>query len=94
MPLSDEEQRTLEQIESALLREDPEFTAAASLNRYQRRQRRILAAAAVLVVAGSVLLIAGLVTTHEQVWVGALIALCGLSTMAAGPTYFLRQWRD
>jgi len=94
MPLSDEELHTLEQIESALLQDDPEFTAEASLDRYQRRQRRILAVTALLFLAGAVLLITGLVTTHEQLWFGALVALGGLSAMAAGPIYFLRQWQD
>lgn len=94
MPLSDEEQRTLAQIESALLQDDPEFTAEASIDRFQRRQRRVLAVTALLFVAGTVVLIAGLVTTHEQPWFGALVALCGLSAMAAGPLYCLRQWRD
>ena len=94
MPLSDEEQRTLEQIESALLQDDPDFSAEASIEKFRTRQRRLLAITAVLCLAGAVLLVAGLVTTHEQVWVGALVAFCGLSTMAAGPIYFLRRWRD
>ena len=93
MPLSDEEQRTLEQIESALLQDDPDFSAAASIEKFRTRQRRLLAITAVLCVAGAVLLVAGLVTTHEEVWVGALVALCGLSIMATGPVFLLRQWQ-
>ena len=48
MPLSDEEQRTLEQIESALLQDDPDFSAAASIEKFRTRQRRLLAITAVL----------------------------------------------
>ena len=93
MPLSDEEQRTLQQIESALLQDDPDFRAEVSIERFRKRHRRLLAISAILCVTGAVLLVAGLVTTHEQLWVGALVALCGLTIMAAGPVFLLRQWQ-
>ncbi len=93
MPLSDEEQRTLEEIEKALLEDDPNFSAEVSIERFRTRQHRLLAITAVLCVVGAVVLVAGLVTTHEQVWLGALVALCGLSILASGPVFLFRQWQ-
>ena len=61
MPLSEDDQRRLDEIERGLQRDDPKFAAGQSLDR--RRRRRIVAAA-VVVLIGVVLLVAGLVLSN------------------------------
>ena len=61
MPLSEDEQRKLDEIERAFHRDDPKFAAGQSLERFWRR-RVIAASAAVLI--GMVLLVVGLVLTN------------------------------
>ena len=56
MPLSEDEQRRLDEIERALYREDPKFAARQTIERFRRR-RMAIAGAAVLV--GMVLLAPG-----------------------------------
>ena len=83
MPLSDDDQRRLDEIEQSLTRDDPEFAARVSVQ-WQRR-RRLLGAFTSFAV-GTVLLIAGLVTTHAVIVIGVIIAVAGLGAMvgAAG----------
>jgi len=65
MPLSEDEQRRLDEIERALYQEDPRFAAGQSIDRLRRR-RAITSVAALLV--GTVLLVVGLVTTSAILW--------------------------
>ncbi|WP_238423432.1 DUF3040 domain-containing protein [Gordonia sp. 'Campus'] len=61
MPLSEHEQRMLEQIESALYAEDPKFASSVKRRRLGRSSgRRRLQAAAIFVV-GLVMLVGGLI---------------------------------
>ena len=60
MPLSEHEQRLLEQIERALYQEDPKFASSVSGNRMSKPARRRRIQGAVVFVLGLVLLVAGI----------------------------------
>ncbi|GGK66120.1 DUF3040 domain-containing protein [Nocardia camponoti] len=60
MPLSEHEQRMLEQIESALYAEDPKFASSVRGGRLRSTSSRRRLQAAALFVVGLVLLIAGI----------------------------------
>lgn len=80
MPLSEHEQRMLEQIENALYAEDPKFASSVKRRRLGRSSgRRRLQAAAIFVV-GLVLLVGGLIV---DVKVGGfpIISLIGFLVM-------------
>ncbi|MDY6811113.1 DUF3040 domain-containing protein [Gordonia sp. HNM0687] len=80
MPLSEHEQRMLEQIESALYAEDPKFASSVKRRRLGRSSgRRRLQAVAIFVI-GLVLLVGGLVV---EVRVGGfpIISLIGFLVM-------------
>ncbi|GAA3691619.1 DUF3040 domain-containing protein [Gordonia hankookensis] len=80
MPLSEHEQRMLEQIESALYAEDPKFASSVKRRRLGRSSgRRRLQAVAIFVV-GLVLLVGGLIV---EVRVGGfpIISLIGFLVM-------------
>jgi len=79
MALSEDEQRRLDEMESALLRDDPGFAANVSVSRVRTR-RRIIAAAGFLL--GIIILIGGLVTTATAVLAGVLISVTGLLLMS------------
>lgn len=69
MPLSEHEQRLLEQMERALSADDPKFANAMKGSRHGRAARRRLLIGIAAVVVGLVLLIIGVSTS--QVWLGA-----------------------
>ncbi|WP_432496252.1 DUF3040 domain-containing protein [Kineococcus gypseus] len=69
MPLSEHEQRLLEQMERALSADDPKFANAMRGSRHGRSARRRLAVGVVAVVVGLVLLLAGVSTS--RIWLGA-----------------------
>jgi hypothetical protein len=60
MPLSEHEQRLLEQIERALYQEDPKFASSVSGSRMSKPARRRRIQGAVVFVVGLVLLVAGI----------------------------------
>ena len=62
MPLSEHEQRLLEQIEQALYAEDPKFASIYQRNDLRSHQRRRIIRAAVVLVIGLGLLLAGVIT--------------------------------
>jgi hypothetical protein len=80
MALSDDEQRTVDEMERMLAGDDPGFAARISL-KHARRRRWIVSAA--LFVVGIGVLLAGLVTTAERAPVGVLISVAGLLIMIA-----------
>ncbi len=61
MPLSEHEQRMLEQIENALYAEDPKFASSVRSRRFGGSTARRRLQAAVLFLVGLVLLVGGLV---------------------------------
>ncbi|MGN2640359.1 DUF3040 domain-containing protein [Nocardia takedensis] len=60
MPLSEHEQRMLEQIESALYAEDPKFASSVRVGRLRSTSSRRRLQAAALFVLGLLLLVAGI----------------------------------
>lgn len=89
MPLSDHEQRLLEQIEQALYAEDPKFATSVASRKMRSHPRRKLALAVVGAIAGLAMVAAG-VTVHPVVIVlGFVLAVvsCTLAVrVVRGPT--------
>lgn len=69
MPLSEHEQRLLEQIERALIAEDPKFASTVRTTDLRTHMRRRMYRAAALFLVGLVVLPIGVIT---NVWVGIL----------------------
>ena len=90
MPLSEEEQRKLDEIERAFHRDDPKFAAGQSFERFRRR-RVVAASAAVLI--GVVLLVVGLVLTNAAPLVGVVISVAGFLFMVGGAAVLIRRRR-
>ena len=88
MGLSESEQHKLDEIERALLREDPRFAASISIRRARRRRRIFVG---VVFLLGMMVLLIGLVATAQSVIVGVLISIVGLLAMLAGVLVLLRR---
>jgi hypothetical protein len=86
MPLSEGEQRRLDEIERALKTEDPKFAANITIDRL-RRHGAIVAAG--LFVLGMIALVVGLVTADALLVVGIIISVLGALAMAAGVAMYL-----
>jgi hypothetical protein len=79
VPLSDHEQRQLEQIEQALYREDPKFGRLVRSSDPRVHYKRKLVQALIGMLAGAGIIAAGLVTRHLYLEaVGAAIVLLSL----------------
>ena len=87
MPLSDHEQRLLEQIEQALYDEDPKFARLYRATDVRSHYRGRVVRALLGILAGIAMLLAGVVTT--------LIALgvAGFLVMLASVTYGIASWQ-
>lgn len=86
MPLSDHEQRLLEQIERALIAEDPKFASTVATSTLRNHTRRRIRRAIVGCVIGFGLLIGGLVTKQIAVSVGGFVVmLAAIVYGVAGP---------
>ena len=90
MPLSEDDQRRLDEIERALQRDDPMFAAGHSLERLRRR--RLVAAGAVVLI-GMVLLVVGLAVTQAALPLGVIISLTGFLFMVGGAAVLIRRRR-
>ena len=77
MPLSEHEQRLLDQIERALYQEDPKFASTVKSTDLRTHMRRRLRRAAFVLVLGFALLLTG------------LIAFSGLASTVVGVTGFV-----
>ncbi|MGV9710206.1 DUF3040 domain-containing protein [Gordonia sp. NPDC003424] len=88
MPLSEHEQRMLEQIENALYAEDPKFASSVKRRRLGRSSGRRRLQAAVIFVLGLVLLVGGLIV---DVKIGGfpIISLIGFLVMFAAGLFAL-----
>ena len=83
MPLSEHEQRLLEQMERALYAEDPKFATALEGTGLRARTRRTVYAAAAGFVVGVALLVGGAVTKHDWLSVAGLVVMVGCAALAA-----------
>jgi protein-S-isoprenylcysteine O-methyltransferase Ste14 len=84
MPLSEHEQRLLDQIERALYAEDPKFASTVGRARLRRPSRRRRIQGAALFVVGVALLVLGVVV--QQFWFGGFpaVSLLGFLVMFFG----------
>lgn len=87
MPLSEEEQRLLRQLEQSLAAEDPDFASTLRGSKLRAHNRRVATIAAFGFVAGIALLLAGAVLANTYVGVIGFVA------MLAGAYVFLDAWR-
>ena len=87
MPLSDHEQRLLEQMERALYAEDPKFASSMRGADLRRRYRRRAIVAAFVFLLGIVVLMTGAVTDMIPVGVG------GFVVMLVSAWYAVTSWR-
>jgi Protein of unknown function (DUF3040) len=89
VPLSDHEQRLLEQIERALYAEDPKFASAVRATDLRTHYRRRLIRAAVGVVIGIGILLAGVVTQVYYLVFGVV----GFLVMFGSALYGVSSWK-
>lgn len=82
MPLSEHEQRMLEQMERALYAEDPKFATALEGSRLRTYTRRRVYQAVVGFLVGIALLMAGMVA--QQIWVSVVgfLVMLGCAVLA------------
>lgn len=83
MPLSDHEQRLLDQIERALYAEDPKFATAVRATDLRTHYRRRIVRGAVLFVVGLGVLLAGVATTVIAVGVAGFLVMFGAAFLVA-----------
>lgn len=87
MPLSEHEQRLLEQMERALYAEDPKFVSSLRGTDLRSHYRRRALASAVGFILGVVLLMTGVVST---VWI---VGVFGFVLMLASALFAVTSWR-
>ncbi len=98
MPLSEHEQRLLDQIERALYAEDPKFASTVRSTDLRTHMRRRLRRAAIVFVLGFVLLVLGVPTNNFAVGVAGfavmfcalLLALAAWKRLGSAPTTQVR----
>lgn len=87
MPLSEEELRLLEQMERALVAEDPKFASTLRGTRIRQHARRQMIAGVVVFIVGVVLLMAGAVMRITP------LGIVGFVVMLASAYVALSSWR-
>ena len=87
MPLSEEEQRLLEQMEQALAEEDPKFASTLRGSTLRARLRRQVLLAAVGFLAGTGLLMLGVILPMT------LVSVAGFVVMLGAAYLFITAWR-
>ncbi|MGY1827794.1 MULTISPECIES: DUF3040 domain-containing protein [unclassified Blastococcus] len=86
MPLSEHEQRLLEQIERALVDDDPKFASSVRTGDRRQKARRRLQLGGLLVLVGLAVLVAGAVA--ESVPLGVLGFLVAFGGAALGVLHY------
>ena len=81
MPLSEEELRLLEQMERALVQEDPKFASTLRGHAFRHSARRRAALAGVVFVAGIGMLMAGAVLRIPILGVAGFLVMLGSATL-------------
>ncbi|MEP6696987.1 MAG: DUF3040 domain-containing protein [Pseudonocardiales bacterium] len=89
MPLSEHEQRLLDQIERALYAEDPKFASAVRASDPRNRARRRLWQAGVLFVIGISCLFAGVINTR----LGVIVGVAGFLIMFGAAVLAATSWK-
>jgi hypothetical protein len=86
MPLSEHEQRMLDEIERALYQDDPKFATSVDVSRIRRR-RPIMAAIAFVV--GLVCLVVGVIATQSVLALGVVVSVLGFLIMVGAVGLFM-----
>ena len=81
MPLSEEELRLLEQMERALLQEDPKFASTLRGTSFRRAARRRAILAGVVFVVGIAVLMTGVITQLPVVGIIGFVIMLGSATV-------------
>ncbi|MEX2291902.1 MAG: DUF3040 domain-containing protein [Mycobacteriales bacterium] len=92
MPLSDHEQRLLDQIERALYQEDPKFASTVRATDLRTHMRRRLRRAAFVLVLGFALLLTGLIGFGGQA-LGTVIGVAGFVVMVGALLLAMTAWK-
>lgn len=87
MPLSEHEQRLLEQMEQALTAEDPKFANTLQGSDLRRRYRRRAIVAGLVFIVGIVVMMAGAVSGTT------LVGVAGFVVMLVSAWYAVTSWR-
>ncbi len=87
MPLSDHEQRMLDQIESALYAEDPKFASSVRGGGFRAPTARRRLPGAALFVIGLALLVSGVAVKATMIGNFAILSVVGFVMMFAGVVY-------
>ena len=87
MPLSEEEQRMLEQLEQALAAEDPKFASTLRGSSARSRHRRLAFIAAGVFLLGIILLMTGVIMPQS------IVSVAGFVLMLGGAYFGLTEWR-
>ena len=82
MPLSEHEQRLLDQIERALYQEDPKFASTVRATDLRTHMRRRLRRAALVLALGFGLLMAGVVTQQYAIGIAGFVVMVGALLLA------------
>ncbi len=86
MPLSEHEQRMLDEIERALYHDDPKFATSVNVSRIRRR-RPILAG--VGFVLGLIMLVVGVIATQSVLALGVVVSVLGFLVMVGAVGLFM-----
>jgi hypothetical protein len=87
VPLSEHEQRLLDQIERALYQEDPKFASTVRQTDLRTHMKRRLVKAALVLVVGFALLITGAVVQQY------LVGIAGFAVMVAALLLAMTAWK-
>jgi DUF3040 family protein len=87
VPLSEEEQRLLEQMEQALAAEDPKFASTLRGSTLRARLRRQVVLSAIAFLAGTGMLMLGVILTATPVSVAGFVVMLGAAYL------FITAWR-
>ena len=93
MPLSENEQRMLEQMERALYAEDPKFATQLKGSDARTFYRKRLVVAGIGFTLGIVVLMAGAITAGSNTTLLIVLALVGFALMLASAWTGITSWR-
>ncbi len=82
MPLSEHEQRLLDQIERALYQEDPKFASTVRATDLRTHMRRRLRRAALVLALGFALLLTGVVSQQYAIGIAGFVVMVGALLLA------------
>jgi hypothetical protein len=92
VPLSEHEQRLLDQIERALYQDDPKFASTVKSTDLRTHMRRRLRRAALVLVLGFVLLLTGLIGFGGSA-LGTIVGVTGFMVMVGALLLAMTAWK-